>query len=547
MDAAVAAREGVPPMPPSICFAACDLIESDLSAHFRQTALLLARHGWRVHVLHCHPDFVDRKWLSRVRHLFVDEGVSFSTLDNHPLPAWLRTEVQHGVNKFLSASEHVRRALEELHAATPFDLIEFADRGGAGFRSIQARRVGTAFADVRLLVRLHGPGQLERERNHRWLTDLEDLRTDYAERYAFENSVAQFAPSPGLVDAVRAIGWRVRPELRLIGADEGEIVESYRALLALPAERPSAARSEPLVSVVVSHYNLGDYLPETLASLAAQDHPDLDVIVVDDGSTCERSRRVLKEQQRRYPHFRWIEQANAGCGAARNRGLAEARGEYIVLMDADNVARPHMISTMVHGMQRNPELTALTCYMLAFRTTDDLRNDHYEFLTSFAGGPFVLACTENVYGDTNAIFRTEALRTAGGIVNDRATPWEDWITYVKLASAGHQIDVIPECLFYYRERGEGRHLAMNRGEDDRYLLLQHLLRTAFVGAAIPCSLDAAQLWTALLSYKAKMEQPKPLLYRAADRLYHGLKKVPFLHRGLKSVYNLLSSMRRRTA
>jgi GT2 family glycosyltransferase len=313
------------------------------------------------------------------------------------------------------------------------------------------------------------------------------------------------------------------------------LVEHYRSLLDAPPLVHAAPRSTPLVSAAVTHYNLGDYLPATLASLAAQDYPNLDVIVVDDGSTCERSRKVLKEQQQRYPHFRFVEQPNAGVGAARNRGLAEARGDYLVLMDADNLARPHMIRTMVEGMERNPELSALACYALGFRDEAAIAANRFEFLTAFAGGPFVLSCFENVFGDTNAIYRVEALRSIGGCANDRASPWEDWMTFVRLAWAGHKLDVIPECLFYYRVRSDGRRLAMNRGRTDQYRLTQQLLRSCFLKEKAPPAREQAELWTALVSFGALCAQRKPLLYRAADKLYHGLRRIPFLFRGLKSL------------
>ena len=85
------------------------------------------------------------------------------------------------------------------------------------------------------------------------------------------------------------------------------------------------------------------YLPETLASLAAQTCSDLEVLVIDDGSTCEQSRQVWEEQQRLYPQFRFIRQANAGLGAARNRALREAKTPYFIPVDADNVATPGMV------------------------------------------------------------------------------------------------------------------------------------------------------------------------------------------------------------
>ena len=100
------------------------------------------------------------------------------------------------------------------------------------------------------------------------------------------------------------------------------------------------AEEDPLVTAAVTYFNLPEYLPDVLASLAAQTYSNLEVLVVDDGSTCPAAIRVFEEQQRLYPQFRFLSQANGGLSAARNLALAEAAGEYFLPMDADNVARP---------------------------------------------------------------------------------------------------------------------------------------------------------------------------------------------------------------
>ena len=79
------------------------------------------------------------------------------------------------------------------------------------------------------------------------------------------------------------------------------------------------------MSVAIAYYNLGAHLPDTLASLAAQTYPNVEVLVINDGSTDPYSRQVFAEQQALYPQFRFVSQDNAGIGATRNRGLAEAR------------------------------------------------------------------------------------------------------------------------------------------------------------------------------------------------------------------------------
>jgi GT2 family glycosyltransferase len=220
---------------------------------------------------------------------------------------------------------------------------------------------------------------------------------------------------------------------------------------------PPAAASGPLpsVTVCVPHFNHGAFLPDALASIAAQDHPDIEVVVLDDGSTDEASRRVFDAMERRYPRWRFVRQANAGIGATRNRGLAEARGEMFLPVDADNVVRSDMASTLARAMQRQPEATALTCYFLAFESPEDLAAGRFAYACRPSGGPFALACHKNVYGDACGMYRTEALRAAGGWAEDRGTSFEDWELFVKLAGSGHTVGVVPEHLFYYRHLASG--------------------------------------------------------------------------------------------
>lgn len=87
-----------------------------------------------------------------------------------------------------------------------------------------------------------------------------------------------------------------------------------------------------LISVVIPVHDQASYIGEALASVYSQDIHRLDVIVVDDGS----SDGSLAAAQARFPAIRAIRQDNAGIGAARNRGVAAARGEYLAFLDADD-------------------------------------------------------------------------------------------------------------------------------------------------------------------------------------------------------------------
>ena len=89
------------------------------------------------------------------------------------------------------------------------------------------------------------------------------------------------------------------------------------------------------VSIVVPVHNVENYLPTCLESIVNQTLENKEVIVVDDGSL-DSSGRIADEWATRHPDIRVIHQENAGCAAARSRGLAEARGSYVGLVDSDD-------------------------------------------------------------------------------------------------------------------------------------------------------------------------------------------------------------------
>jgi len=98
---------------------------------------------------------------------------------------------------------------------------------------------------------------------------------------------------------------------------------------------PYRLRNVPLLSVVVPFHDSVRQLPRTLESLLAQHDQKLEIILVDDGST-DGSRQVADGYARRHRNIRVVEQAHAGVGAARNRGVLHARGEYLAFCDSDD-------------------------------------------------------------------------------------------------------------------------------------------------------------------------------------------------------------------
>ncbi len=339
----------------------------------------------------------------------------------------------------------------------------------------------------------------------RWPT-AHDLLLDYCERYAREH-------------ADRPQG-RAGRSLRLAPGSQG---------------------TGPLVTVSVAYYNLAPYLEAALASLAAQSYPAVETLVINDGSTGADANHVFREMQARYPQYRFLSQENAGIGATRNRGLSLAQGKYFLPMDADNVAHPDMVRLFVNAMERNPDLAAATCYFLAFRESSDLAAGRYAYVCKPTGGPRVLGALHNVYGDGNAIFRTDALRAVGGFETDRDTSFEDWEVFVKLTNAGFTIDVVPECLFCYRHRDA----SFSRVTSD-YRNHQRVLRR-FVEVEQWAADERHTLWNLLAGTHHRLTQAederRTLQRRLASRRYRlsdRLNPMPLVRRSVKWLASLVS-------
>ncbi len=113
-----------------------------------------------------------------------------------------------------------------------------------------------------------------------------------------------------------------------------------------------------IVSIIIPCYNASRWLPETLESALAQTWPQLEIIVVNDGST-DDSLDIARRYEPR--EVRVIDQPNRGASAARNRGLREARGEFIQFLDADDLLSPGKIAAQVALLGSCPPGTVASC------------------------------------------------------------------------------------------------------------------------------------------------------------------------------------------
>lgn len=148
----------------------------------------------------------------------------------------------------------------------------------------------------------------------------------------------------------------------------------------------SGLSETPLVSVIIPAYNGQETIAEAVQSALAQTYRNLEVIVVDDGSTDD----TWKVLQSFGDSIRVIRQPNGGLAAARNAGALAAKGELVALMDADDICEPERIAVQVQFLRARPELVLCCTEFSAFNSNgpiaDTYSATYYDRLSPPAGG-----------------------------------------------------------------------------------------------------------------------------------------------------------------
>lgn len=209
--------------------------------------------------------------------------------------------------------------------------------------------------------------------------------------------------------------------------------------------------SRPVITVVIPAYNSAWSIRDTLRSVLNQTSGALEVIVVDDGSTDDLATR-LHPFEIADSRLRVVRQKNAGLAAARNRGLAEARGAFVAFLDADDVWHPQFLEKVTTALLADSEIPF--GYAYSFRIDTDNRilpsppwkqPPRHDFIG--------LLEVNSVASGSASVFRRAAVTEAGGFDTTlrarNAQGAEDWKLALTLA-ARHAPVLVPEHMVAYR-------------------------------------------------------------------------------------------------
>jgi glycosyltransferase involved in cell wall biosynthesis len=210
---------------------------------------------------------------------------------------------------------------------------------------------------------------------------------------------------------------------------------------------------EEPVSVIVPAFNAEQTINETLLSVRRQTYRNLEIIVVDDGST-DRTYQRASDHSRVDRRIRLIKQSNGGVAAARNRGIAEAQADLIAPIDADDLWRPNKIARQLRALRAaGPE--AMLVYTWSALVDEGGKVIDWGTHPSFTGDVLLELCHGNFVGNgSTALTRKSALKELGGYDTSlkarKAQGCEDWRLFLQIAEGGH-FAVVPDYLTGYRQ------------------------------------------------------------------------------------------------
>jgi len=204
----------------------------------------------------------------------------------------------------------------------------------------------------------------------------------------------------------------------------------------------------PLVSVIIPVYNMEAFLAEAIDSVLASTYPNFEIVIIDDGST-DQSPVIAETYSAKDQRIRFYRQPNRGVSAARNLGLEEARGEFVLPVDADDKISKYYLEAAAKVLIQQPQVKIVTCEYECFgekQGKGKYRPYHRKLLAR-----------KNVINNCSMFRRADALKVGG--YSEEIIGREDWELWISVLKNGGEVVHLPEIGFYYRIRSNSKRIS----------------------------------------------------------------------------------------
>jgi glycosyltransferase involved in cell wall biosynthesis len=210
--------------------------------------------------------------------------------------------------------------------------------------------------------------------------------------------------------------------------------------------------NNPVVSVIIPAYNAAPWIGETIDSVLNQSFRDIEVIVVDDGSTDKTSEVVAKYQQK----VKYIYKDNGGPSSARNVGILAARGEYIAFLDADDLWVASKLEQQMEIFNQNSSLVWVYSDGFIFENNPNQTPHLFSYSTCMYEGDILCSLlVDNFIASPTPVIRKEIFDEIGLFNEEPAfKSVEDWDMWLRI-SAKYPIGFVDQPLVKYRRHASG--------------------------------------------------------------------------------------------
>ena len=203
--------------------------------------------------------------------------------------------------------------------------------------------------------------------------------------------------------------------------------------------------SPPIVSVIMPCFNQGQFIEEAVESIIAQTFTPVEIIIINDGSTDIETVRLLNHYQK--PNASVIHTENRGPSAARNVGIHQAKGQYILPVDADDRIAPTYLEKAVPILASQPEIGIVYTQAELFGAkTGSFDLPPYQFPDILLGNMIF----------NSSLYRKADWEKVGGYNENMVCGWEDYDFWLSILELGKDVFRIPEVLYYHREVANSR-------------------------------------------------------------------------------------------
>ena len=223
-----------------------------------------------------------------------------------------------------------------------------------------------------------------------------------------------------------------------------------------------------LVSIVVPCYNQGRFLSEALQSVLSQTYKHWECIIVNDGSP-DKTKQVASNWVNRDIRFSYIEQANGGLSSARNAGIRQSKGEFIITLDADDILHCDYIHKLLPVLLQNKDVNIVSCNQYFFSGSMDHILDTYRSEDGDLGS---LLFENQIMSP--AIYRKVDWVRVGGYDELMKFGFEDWEFWISILKTNGKYKVVDEFLFYYRKSKKS--MLIDTLENHRLKILEYVIK-----------------------------------------------------------------------